>query len=65
MEDLKPRLIPQAEAARYIGRTPKTLHNWRAKDQGPPSHKIKGRRFYLREDLDAWIDSQLEGAVAS
>jgi hypothetical protein len=56
------RLNKQA-AAEYISRTvpvsPRTLDAWRAADKGPRSHKLAGRVFWLRSDLDQWLTAEL------
>jgi hypothetical protein len=50
-------------AAEYLSQTvpvsPRTLDAWRAADRGPRSHKISGRVFWLRSDLDQWLTAEL------
>lgn len=41
-------------AAKYLGISPKTLANQRSAGTGPPYVK-RGRIFYYRADLDAWL----------
>ncbi len=41
-------------AARYLGRSPKTLAMMRCEGTGPKYIK-RGRIFYFREDLDQWL----------
>ena len=41
-------------AAAYVGVAPKTLAMWRCHGIGPRFIK-RGRIFYYKEDLDAWI----------
>ena len=41
-------------AAAYLGLSPKTLAMMRCRGSGPAFIK-RGRIFYFREDLDAWI----------
>jgi hypothetical protein len=43
-------------AARYLGLSPKTLAMMRCQGTGPKFIK-RGRIFYFKSDLDAWIDS--------
>jgi hypothetical protein len=49
-------------AAEYLSRTmlvsPRTLDAWRAADEGPRSHKIAGRAFWFRRDLDQWLAAE-------
>jgi len=42
-------------AAAYLGLKPKTLAQMRCDGSGPKFIK-RGRIFYFKEDLDAWID---------
>lgn len=44
-------------AARYLGLKEKTLAMMRGYGTGPKFIK-RGRIFYFKEDLDAWINSQ-------
>jgi hypothetical protein len=41
-------------ASSYLGVAPKTLAMWRYQGIGPQFIK-RGRIFYYKEDLDAWI----------
>jgi hypothetical protein len=47
--------LSRADAARYLGVTPKTLSMWQLEGKGPPSVKVGGRVFYYRSALDAFI----------
>ena len=46
--------LSAANAATYLGLSPKTLATWRVQGRGPAFVK-RGRIFYYKEDLDAWI----------
>lgn len=53
------RLLPDGrmtarDAARYLGLAEKTLAMWRCNGKGPKYIK-RGRVFYFRDDLDAWL----------
>ncbi len=51
------RVFTIAQAAEYLGLTPKTLYNWRTqgdRDQ-PPSKLIEGAIVYRQSDLDEWL----------
>ena len=58
-----------ANAALYLGLSPKTLAMMRCQGTGPKFIK-RGRIFYFKEDLDAWLMEQgkltstAKGAVA-
>jgi hypothetical protein len=49
-----------ADAALYIGIKPGTLNVWRCTKHvpQPPYVRIGNRIFYLKKDLDAFIESQ-------
>ncbi len=42
--------IRQADAARYLGRAPKTLQNWAATDERLPARRLRGRVYH---DIEA------------
>lgn len=59
-EEVKVRILPDGrmtrrDAARYLGNAEKTLAMWELQGKGPPSLKVGGRRFYYKDDLDAFI----------
>lgn len=46
-------------AAKYLGRSKKTLDMWRVKGIGPKFLKTGGGRcFYFLEDLDTWMNGE-------
>ncbi|WP_191830874.1 helix-turn-helix domain-containing protein [Pseudomonas fluorescens] len=53
------------QAAEYLGLKPGTLNIWRSTKQSPAPAYIKmgTRVFYLKKDLDAFIESQRVEAV--
>ena len=58
VEQIKVRVLPdgrmdRVNAAKYVGRAPKTLAMWALEGKGPPSIKVGGRIFYYRDALDA------------
>ncbi|MEQ0776194.1 helix-turn-helix domain-containing protein [Paraburkholderia tropica] len=58
-----PALLTTAEAAEYIGSTPKTLEIWRSTRRfALPYVKIGRNVRYRRADLDAWIASRVVAA---
>ena len=60
VEPVRVRILPDGRmdrenAARYLGRRPKTLAMWKLEGKGPPAHKAGGRVFYFRKELDAFL----------
>ena len=58
-DHVRVRILPdgrmtRADAARYLGKKPKTLAMWALNGKGPRSVKV-GRRYYFKDDLDAFI----------
>jgi hypothetical protein len=51
-----PWLLPAA-AGKYVSRSTSALKTMRYRGIGPVYHKINGRVYYSRDDLDAWIAS--------
>ena len=47
--------LTRDDAAKYLGRQPKTLAMWQLQGKGPRSVLVGGRRFYFKPDLDAFI----------
>lgn len=48
--------VPESVAALLLGRSSKTLANWRCDLEGPPFLKIRGRIYYRLADLAAATD---------
>ncbi len=60
IEPVRVRVLPNGDmdsnnAAKYVGRAPKTLAMWRMQGIGPEWTKNGGRVFYNKEALDAFI----------
>ena len=60
VEPVRVRILPDGRmdrenAARYLGRRPKTLSMWTLEGKGPPAHKAGGRVFYLKRELDQFL----------
>jgi predicted DNA-binding transcriptional regulator AlpA len=53
----KQNLLDTAQAAEYVRLSAPTLARMRTENTGPKYAKMGGRVFYLKEDLDAWVDS--------
>ena len=64
-------LLNDRDAAKYLGLSVATLRAWRYRqameqDQGegyPPYCKLGAAVRYKREDLDAWVNRNMIGAV--
>ena len=59
-DSVRVRILPDGRmdrknAARYLGRRPKTLAMWTMQGKGPPAHKAGGRVFYFKKDLDEFL----------
>ena len=60
LDPVRVRILPNGNmdsnnAAKYVGRAPKTLAMWRMQGIGPEWTKNGGRIFYNKEALDAFI----------
>ncbi len=60
VEQVRVRVLPDGrmtrdDAARYVGLASKTLSNLELRGEAPRSVKLRGRVFYFRADLDAFI----------
>ncbi len=60
IEPVRVRVLPNGNmdsnnAAKYVGRAPKTLAMWRMQGIGPEWIKNGGRVFYNKEALDAFM----------
>ncbi len=60
VEPVRVRVLPggrmdRENAAKYLGKKPKTLAMWTLQGKGPPVHKTGGRCFYFQAELDAYI----------
>jgi DNA-binding transcriptional MerR regulator len=51
-------LISVAEAARKLGKKPRTLRLWRERGYGPPFKLIGRTPWYSPADIDRWIEEQ-------
>ena len=62
---MKIRILPDgrmdsANAAKYLGRSPKTLAMWRTQGIGPKWRKINGRIQYTTQDCDDYLAGEVE-----
>lgn len=61
VEQIKVQVLPdgkvdRANAARLLGRAPKTLAEWHRLGLGPSSFLVGGRRFYRLDELRAYAN---------
>jgi hypothetical protein len=56
-------LIPEVKAAEILGRTVASLKKWRVQGRGPAYFKIRRRAFYNREDLEKFMQSEIERVI--
>jgi hypothetical protein len=60
VEVTKVRVLPDGrmtrkDASTYLGYQSKTLAMWQLEGKGPEPHRVGGRVFYFKDDLDAFI----------
>jgi hypothetical protein len=55
------QMLTTAQAAAYLGRSPRTLQNWRNNLKTGPKYSGRGKgiRYHVR-DLDAWIKANTQ-----
>jgi hypothetical protein len=53
---LPPRFLRTPEAARFLGRSGRTVEKHRTYGTGPKYSKVGGRVIYAIDDLKAWAD---------
>ncbi|MGB3379088.1 MAG: DNA-binding protein [Allopontixanthobacter sediminis] len=63
LELVRVRVLPggrldRANAARLLGKTPKTLAEWHRRGVGPRSFLVGGRRFYLLDELSLYANGK-------
>ena len=61
VDQIRVRVLPDGRmdrnnAANYLGRAVKTLAMWELQGKGPRSILVGGRRFYFKDELDAFIN---------
>jgi predicted DNA-binding transcriptional regulator AlpA len=52
--------ITHKEAAARLGRTTKTLWQWRRDKYGPPFYRLGGDLLYRPEEIEKWLSDQKE-----
>lgn len=58
-------LLTEAETARLIGFSTRTLQKWRMIGEGPRFVRVTARAVrYRRSDIDEWIESRLRTSTS-
>lgn len=55
-----PTLVTTAEAATFLTLSPRTLENWRNRQEGPPFKKLGTAVRYDVADLEKWLDESAQ-----
>jgi excisionase family DNA binding protein len=55
-----PNLVTTAEAATILTLSPRTLENWRARQEGPPYKKLGTTVRYDTADLEKWLEESAQ-----
>ena len=69
VEVVRVRVLPnnrldRENAAKYLGKSPKTLAMWAMEGKGPPVIKVGGRCYYQLEHLDAHAGGEAQPDAA-
>ena len=59
MLNLSQDALTPRQLEEQTGFTVATLAAWRSRGKGPKFHKIAGRVYYLKSDVQAWLESQM------
>ena len=51
--------MDRQNAAKYLGKRPKTLAMWLMQGKGPRAIRVGGRVFYYLDDLDRFIRGEV------
>lgn len=51
-------ILSTQQVADMTGLSPNTFRAWRSQGKGPRWFKLGQRCFYMREDIEAWIEQQ-------
>ncbi len=63
IDQIRVRVLPDGrmsrrDAAAYTGFSEKTFTNWALDGHGPRPHRVGGRVFYFKDDIDAFIQGR-------
>lgn len=59
-EDWKKQRYTLAEAAEYLGISTRTLYQFRARGVHIPYIRVGYKIFYLKDDLDEWLEKNVK-----
>lgn len=51
------------ELAQQLHRSTQTLANWTTQGVGPKQTVVMGRVYYLKSDVQAWLDAEMNPAA--
>ncbi len=57
-------LLNTAQAAEYLGLSPRTLEAWRLRGGSPPFHKLGSRCLYRVSDLETWLEAKFRRSTS-
>lgn len=64
MEPASKTYLPNADAAEFLGLSPRTLERLRVEGRGPTFLKLGRRVLYARVDLVAWAESRRRSSTS-
>lgn len=62
MLNIQQDTLDNTAAAETIGVAPSTLNTWRSRGKGPKFVRIAGRIRYIKTDLAAWLNAEMNAA---
>jgi predicted DNA-binding transcriptional regulator AlpA len=62
-EDLLSGLISEKDLATKLGKTARTLRNWRIRQEAPPWCRIGRDIFYFKSDVEPWLNGRKRAAL--
>jgi len=57
------RIYSADEIAQFVGRSARTLQNWRRSGAGPKFHRVHDTPIYIGRDVLLWLDIDAGGAA--
>jgi excisionase family DNA binding protein len=58
------KLLSPHDLADYLGVPVTTLYTWRHRSHGPPGLRVGRHLRYRRQDVEAWVERQLDSTGA-
>lgn len=63
MVNISQDTVDNDRASEILGVTPSTLNSWRSRGRGPKWHRITGKVRYFKQDLQDYINAEMNGAA--